>query len=360
MVDDRSPEDVLKALEKRQPAPVYLFYGPGEFRLEKVLDQFKASLIPEGLRDFNLEILYGGETEPDDILHHARSFPLMADHRLIIVRRTEAFGSERLEKFLPYFEKPAQSTCLIFVTSKSDFNKPFYKALRTHGWAVKFEELRTQQVVPWVIKTASEMGMTMDPRAASYLSDIIGNRAGELYSELEKLALRFGKEVRMEQVKESVKHSRIYTVFELMDQVSSRDEKASLLVLNRFLEEEDKRDAPLRVIGMLNRQMRLLWLTKFLARKGGEVADVMKKLGVPRFSGTALMRHGKRWRAAELERAFDLLYEADGRIKSGSRPKPVLETLILGLCGRGNQESVISDQYQPPAVGAPGSIKRET
>jgi DNA polymerase III subunit delta len=337
MPDDRSPEDVLKALEKKRPFPVYLFYGPGEFRMEKVLDQIKASLIPEGVKDFNLEIVYGGESEPDGILQHARSFPFMADHRLIIVRRTEAFSPEDLGKFIPYFEKPAATTCLIFVTSKTDFNKPFYKFLRSHGWAVKFEELKAQQIVPWITKTASEMGLTIDPRAADYLTDIIGNKAGELYSELEKLSLRFGNEVRLEEVKESVKHSRIYTVFELMNQISSRNQNASLLVLNRFLEEEDKRDAPLRVIGMINRQMRLLWQTKFLVEKGGEAMDVMKKLGIPRFSAMELLKQAKQWKADELERAFELLYEADGRIKSGLRPKPVLENLILHLCGQGNQ-----------------------
>ena len=333
MLGDLSPEDVLKVLEKRRPAPVYLFHGPGEFRMEKVLDQIKGSLIPEGVRDFNLETFYGGEAEADEIMQHARSFPFMADHRLIIVRRTEVYGPEDLERFLPYFEKPAVSSCLIFITSKTDFNKPFYKVLRARGWAVRFEELRTQQIAPWIIKTASEMGVAVEPRAAAYLADIIGNRAGELYSELEKLALRFGNKVGLEQVKESVKHSRIYTVFELMGRISSRNQKASLLVLNRFLGEEDKRDAPLRVIGMLNRQMRLLWLAKSLAGKGAEAAEVMKKLGVPRFSAMELLKHVKQWNAGELEKAFDLLYEADGRIKSGSRPKPVLENLILGLCG---------------------------
>lgn len=334
MPDDLSPEDVLKALENRRLAPAYLFYGPGEFRLEKILDRFKAFLIPEGVRDFNLEIFYGGEIGPEEILQHARSFPFMADHRLIIIRRTEAFSPEDLGKFLPYFEKPAASTCLIFVTSRTDFKKLFYKFLRSSGWAVGFNELKAQQLVSWVIKTASEMGFRIEPSAAAYLTEIMGNRGGDLYSELEKLSLRFGREVRLEQVKESVKHSRIYTVFELTDRISSRDRKASLVVLNRFLEEDDKRDGPLRLIGMLNRQVRMLWQAKFLVEKGGEVMDVMKKLSTSRFGAMEVLKHAKLWKTHELAHAFELLYEADGRIKSGSRPKPILENLVLTLCAQ--------------------------
>jgi len=331
---DRSPEEVLKSLQKGRLAPVYLFYGPGEFRMEKVLDQIKTSLIPEGARELNQEILYGGESEPEKILEHARSLPFLAEHRLIIVRRTEAFPAEGLAKFVPYFENPSPSTCLIFVSSRTDFNRPFYKTLRSLGWAVKFEELKTQEVVPWLRKTASEMGFKINPQAAAYLHDIVGANSRELFGELEKLSLRFQGEVGIEEVRESVKHSRVYTIFELTNQVSSRNREASLVVLNRFLEEEDKRDAPLRVIGMLNRQVRLLWWTKSLDAKGSDPKDVMKQLGIHYYGAVDLLKHSKRWKSGELESAFELLYRADGRIKSGSRPKPVLESLLLSLCGQ--------------------------
>ena len=63
---DLQPENVLKSLEKGQLAPFYLFYGPDEFRTEKVLDKVRGLFIPESARDFNLEILYGGEVDPTD------------------------------------------------------------------------------------------------------------------------------------------------------------------------------------------------------------------------------------------------------------------------------------------------------
>jgi DNA polymerase-3 subunit delta len=332
MTKDMLQEDVLKSLQKGRLGPLYLFYGPGEFQMEKLLDRIKESLIPAAVRDLNLEVVYGGETGSAEILQHAQSLPFLADRRLIIVRRTEAFSAEALEPFLTYLEKPAPSTCLIFVAGKTDFNKPFYKACRSHGFAVSFEELKDRQVVPWIRRTAAEMGVKMDLPAAAYLHGIVGNKTRDLYGELEKLSLRFGKEVGIDQVKDSVKHSRVYTIFELMHQISSKNRSASLVVLNRFLEEEDKKDAPLRVIGMLNREMRLLWQTRSVIDKGGEQRDVMKKLGTTPYRAKDWMKQAKGWRGDEIEGALDLLYQADGRIKSGCRPKPVLENLILSLC----------------------------
>ena len=93
MTGDRLPEDVLKSLERKQLAPFYLFYGPGEFRLEKVLDKIRDLFIPESARDFNIEILYGGEVDPTEIINRAQTIPFLGQNRLIIVRRTEDFSA---------------------------------------------------------------------------------------------------------------------------------------------------------------------------------------------------------------------------------------------------------------------------
>jgi DNA polymerase-3 subunit delta len=139
MTADARPESIVKSLEKGQLAPFYLFYGPGEFRAEKLLEKIKASFIPESVRDLNLEFFYGGETAPEKVVEKALSMPFMAKSRLIIVRRVEEFTKEQLEKFLPYLEKPSESTCVIFLSQQTDFKKGFYKAIKAAGLAVKFD-----------------------------------------------------------------------------------------------------------------------------------------------------------------------------------------------------------------------------
>ncbi len=100
MSGELRPEDILTRLKKGRVDPYYLFYGPGEFRLEKVLDKIRDRYLPESARDLNLEIFYGDETGAAEIINRARSLPFLADNRLIIVRRTENFKAEALEKFL--------------------------------------------------------------------------------------------------------------------------------------------------------------------------------------------------------------------------------------------------------------------
>lgn len=334
MTRDLPPEDVLGSLEKGRLAPFYLFYGPGEFRLERVLDRIKGELIPGSSRDLNLKTCYGGETDPADIINHAMTLPFMAQHRLIIVRRTEKFKTDQLEKFLPYLEDPAKSTCLIFISSRTDFKTRFYKRFRSSGCAVSFTELRDHQVVPWIRRMAKELELKIDGQACAYLQQIVGNRLRDLHAELVKLQLRYGggTDISVDQVRELAIHSRVYSIFELMDAISLKDRSGSLSVLNRFLEEEEKVMGPLRIIGMLNRQIRLLWQTKSIVESGGKSKDVAGKLGIAPFAVGNFVKQSKLWSADEFEHGLRLIYKADGLLKSGSRAKPVLENLIVSLC----------------------------
>ncbi|MFO7785280.1 MAG: DNA polymerase III subunit delta [Thermodesulfobacteriota bacterium] len=336
MARDLQPEDVLDRLEKGRLDPFYLFYGTGEFRLERVLDRIRATYIPEGARDFNQEVLYGDKKlNPEEIVGRARSMPFMASNRLIIVRRTEVLNAAQLSRLISYLEKPAETTCLIFISSKANFSIKFYKRIREAGLAVAFDELKGKQVGAWVRRTAKELDLELEPEACDILQEISGNRLRDLHGELEKLRLRHGAggRVGVKEVRELAVHSRSFTIFELVERVSIKDTAGALAVLARFLEEEGRREAPLGVIGMLNRQIRLLWQTKPLAARGGRAEQIARELSVPPFAARRLVSQSGRWSENELEQALYALYQADGLLKTGSRTNPLMESLVVSLCG---------------------------
>ena len=332
MPGDLTPEYVLNQLEKGRLSPFYLLYGSNEFLLERVLSRIRETFVPETSRDFNLRIFYGDKTEPADIIDTARSLPFMSDSRLIIVRRTESLSPAALESYIPYLDRPVDSTCLIFISSKTDFKRKFYRKIRELGKAVNFKKLNDRQVIPWIKKTAKELDLNIEDQACAYLQQLVGNRLMDLHAELEKLSLSYGKNiVGMEEVRAVAIFSRIYTVFELMDEVSFKRCGESISVLNRFLEEEGK-DGFLKVLGMLNRQIRLLWQAKTVSDKGGLTADVSRKIKLPPFLVSRIVQQSRHWKIDDFERAFHLLYKADGLLKSGAHGRMVLENLIVSLC----------------------------
>ncbi|MBW2352152.1 MAG: DNA polymerase III subunit delta [Deltaproteobacteria bacterium] len=329
MPADLSPAQLVNLIRRGRLGMVYLFYGPDDFQIERVLGLIRETLIPESAMDFNLQTFYGDKsTNPADIIDSARSFPFMASNRLIIVRRTEEISASALEAFLPYLDNPVESTCLIFITSRTDFKTRFYKRIRSMGGAVNFRQPYDNQVVPWIKRMAKELGLTISEEACVYLQGIVGSRLREINSELEKLSLRHGTgKIGVEEVKGLAIYSRVYTIFELMDQISLRQPSESISVLSRYMEEEGK-DAVFGLMGMLNRQIRLIMRAKSIAGEGGQVAG---KLGVPPFLAKKIVQQSQHWSLESLENALDLLYRADGRLKSGARPRLVLENLVLSF-----------------------------
>ena len=187
-------------------------------------------------------------------------------------------------------------------------------------------------MIPWIKKTAKELDLNIEDQACAYLQQLVGNRLMDLHAELEKLSLRYGeKVVGLEEVRAVAIFSRIYTVFELMDEVSFKRRGESISVLNRLLEEEGS-DAYLKVLGMLNRQIRLLWQTKTVSDKGGRAADVSRKIKLPPFLVSRIVQQSKHWKTDDFERAFHLMYKADGLLKSGAHGRMVLENLVFSLC----------------------------
>jgi len=342
MPEDLDPQNVLEELEKGELSSIYLFHGPGEFRMEKVLMQVRERFIPESAADLNVQIFYGDKAAPGDILESARSMPFLSQNRLIIVRKTESFSAQALDTFLPYLEAPVESTCLIFLSAAADFKKKFYRKIRALGKAVHFGKLQEREVIPWIRRMARDLGLKIEDAACAYLQQIVGSALRDLNSELEKLSVRYGRTtIGIEEVKELATSSRSYTIFELIDEVSFKRCARSLQVLNRYLEEAD-RDGPLKIVGMLNRQIWLLWQTKSVIEGGGRTGDVVRKIRLPTFLAGRILQQSKHWTTNNLEEAIHLLYDADDLLKSGSRARAVLENLVVSLCDERTGQDALS------------------
>ncbi len=332
MAKELRPHELMRQLQRGGLGPFYLFFGPEEFRKERLLERIRTEFFPESARDFNCQVFYADESDPLQILDAARSMPFLFDKRLIIIRRVENFPPAKLDLFLPYLEAPSPSSCLIFMAERVDFRKAFYKKMRDAGAAVAFNPMRERELVDWVKTTAHELGLKIDSHACALLLEMVENRLMDLYAELQKLALSYpGASVGLEEVRELAIHTRTYTIFQVIDEIFFKRCQRALRALDHFLEMGD-REAALQVIGMMNRQVRLLWKAKMLAQEDLGVDQMAKKIGVPAFSAKKLLQQSRLWDQEGLEALVALLGHVDAKIKSGSQDKLLLENLIVSLC----------------------------
>ena len=334
-MDNLTPDNILNSLDKGTFAPFYLFYGPEDFWLEITLDRIKKDFIPDSVKAFNLEILYGGEISAQEILNRAHLIPFMTPHRLLIVRGTENFSKDAYQQFLSYMDNPVDSTCIIWISNKKDLTGGFYKRFKELGRAVNFKKLSERQIYNWLQKRARELKLDITKEASSFIYQIVGSSLRDLFSEIFKLSLRYPhSRIGVEQIKELTTFSRLFTVFDLVDYVSKKDPDHAIVVLNKLFETQGQ-DATtlLGLLGMLARQIRLILKAKSGLKKGEGRAGAIKRLKpLPNFVIEKYLAQERFWQEEELEGALHNIYDADGLIRTGSKGDLVLENLVFLLC----------------------------
>ena len=114
--------------------PFYLLFGKEHFYIDRICNLLMEKVLPEGERDFGQMVYYGADTSAEEIVSHARQFPMMVSRQLIVVKEAQAM--KNVEKIESYFDHLMPTTVLVICyktptdpTSSKNIDKrtKFYK-----------------------------------------------------------------------------------------------------------------------------------------------------------------------------------------------------------------------------------------
>ena len=200
-----TPAQLRKQLASGETGPLYLLVGEDDAEKASVAAEF-AGMVDEGLRAFNVERLYGGEMEVDDLVRAAGLLPMMAPRRVVIIlegekllvprRETEASEKEqaRLEAFIK--APPAHAT-VVFVCGALDRRRRAVKLLADRAAVVDCGTIEDAgDAERWIKTRAARDGINLDAGAVRALVARGGNDIVRLRSGLERVMLyAFGQAV---------------------------------------------------------------------------------------------------------------------------------------------------------------------
>src|SRR5665213_3154052 len=183
-----------KSVPTGSPAsqPVWVLHGEEEFLRSELLAKAPALFVPdESTRSFNCDVLYGAETSMEQIITLARSYPMMAEQRLVIVREANrvlrakpagASGSAKSRKkqsgpevsrdpLLHYLLQPNPSCILIFDLDKFGArNQSPFRELNEKAQVVEFPMMKEGEAAEWIRARAKAMGTSLPADAARLMT----------------------------------------------------------------------------------------------------------------------------------------------------------------------------------------------
>ncbi len=338
-----TPDQALEEARTGQLRPVYLIVGEEQHLAATVVKALRDAALAGGGAGTSEDQLVAGEHGVDAVLADARTLPMFARRRLVVVRALERWEpkgdkgdkskTDPFERLATYAKEPSPSTVLLLVGSKLDKRRKLVTTARSEGWLVDCATLGRGDLPRWIEREAQARKSRLAPGVADLIAELAGPDLAPVADALERVCLYAGEgaEVTEDVVAECIVRLRPTTVWELVGAVGRRDAGAALATLDRVY---DPQDRGLRLVGLLAWSARQLLRFESATRSGLAPPEAAKAAGAPPFKARELADQVRRIPRRDLERWLETLAAVDLALKGGSKrpPKAVLEHAILGLC----------------------------
>lgn len=357
-----TPEQFIRALQKQDPAPVYLFLGPETYRrracrkalIERVLGAGAGpEILEEGFVRHDLDSM-----ELAEVLDDARSMSLFAPNRVIWVSaaegalprgRSAAAGEEEkaapaagAEALADYAANPAPGVVLVFDSSRFGFDgedktkservRKFFSAVKD---VVEFPHLTPAEAREFAQGLARERGLALGPDELEMLVEATAADSTRLANEIEKLALfAAGKGGRVSgaDIAALVPDAAETTIFGLVDALARRDRAGAMDLLDLLIREGEYLPLALTFLGGVFRLA--LAAKEQNLRSASDVQSYFQRQGTPMWRSKAeqVWAAASRFPKAKLEEGIELVFQADRDLKGiRADDRVVMENFVFRL-----------------------------
>ena len=110
--------DIEAALAGGAP-PLIFLHGKERFLVSRAVDLVREAVLDPATRAFNYDAFEGKEATGPRVLSAARTLPMMARRRLVLVRDADELSADQMNALSGYVSDPSPETCLCFVRSST-------------------------------------------------------------------------------------------------------------------------------------------------------------------------------------------------------------------------------------------------
>ncbi|MBT3391278.1 MAG: DNA polymerase III subunit delta [Chloroflexi bacterium] len=324
---------------------IYLLHGDDEFAIAQFVAEMERKLGDPATVQMNTIRLEKGKLALDELIMAVQSMPFLAERRLVIVydplgNLKSALMRERFQQILTNIPPTTALALVISRPLQSYQDKKKNKLHWLQKWAADQEEgrvyekvfltARGPELVRWLQKYTKSEGGELTPEGAAVLASLVGEDPRIAVQELNKLLayVNYNRPIEPDDVEYLVASVGSSDVFAMVDALGNRQGRQALRMLHQLLEEDD----PLRLMGMVVRQFRLLLQTRELLDAGYRQDDIARELKTHRFVIGKIINQVRNFSQSTLETIYRELLEIDQTIKTGQMDGDIaLDTFIVRL-----------------------------
>ena len=220
--------------------------GDEPFYIDQISNTIENTVLSDEEKGFNQTIVYGRDISIDEIIGHAKRFPMMSEFQVIIVKEAQDL-SRQIDQLVPYVENPQTSTILVlnYKYKKLDKRKGLYKALKKQNAIIlETKKLYDNQMADWVTTLVTSKGYSISIKASHLLVEFLGNDLSKINNEIDKLTglIQTNETITPELIESYIGISKDYNNFELKKSVGVKDIQKVFKIAKYF--SENPKDNP--------------------------------------------------------------------------------------------------------------------
>ncbi len=305
---------------------IYLFYGSENYLKQQYKQKLKQALIPPD-DTINFSRFEGQHADPQAIIDLAETLPFFADYRLIVVEDSGFFKNscETLANYLPNLPS---STILVFTESEVDKRGKMYKAANKSGRAIEFAQQNEQLLTRWILGRLKRENKKITQNVLQLFLSKTGSDMGNIDKELEKLlCYTLNKEVIDATDVNAICTEQVTNqIFEMVHAIGKRNQKRALSLYYDLLA---LKEAPMRILYLINRQFRILLDLKSMQKAGLDAKTMASKAGIPPFAVKRSLEQASCFSKTELIQALNDGISLETDSKTGKITDQIAVELLI-------------------------------
>ncbi|HLF02413.1 MAG TPA: DNA polymerase III subunit delta [Anaerolineales bacterium] len=336
------------------PLPnLVILHGDDDFAIAERAAALKAEMGDPSLASLNTADLDGKSVTLSELREVCDALPFLTAQRLVIVRGllTRLTGRAESEDDAPagssadfvdgltaYFESFPDSAALVLIEPKAvnEKSRVIKSACKVPGAEImRMDVPQGVELTKWIGRRAKAAGGEFTAAGAEALA-AVGDEPRMLANEIEKLLafVNWGRPVEPADVEKLTPAAGEAVIWDLVDALGARNAQQALNKFHTLLAMPSQDQ--FAIFGMIVRQFRLLLQTKEILENGGNVAEVMRALGLKgSFQAEKYARQCRNFSLAQLEAVYRKLLDLDLTLKTGgSDDTTAIDTFIAALASR--------------------------
>ena len=217
-------DSIMRALKAGNFSPIYILMGDEPYFLYKITDYIADNVLQPEERDFNQSVVFGSDVTAAQVVDLAREFPMMATHRVVIVK--EAQSLKNADLLVKYLATPVPSTILVLCYKGGKVDRSVLAKAKTSGIVFESKKKRDYELPDFIMGYLKLRGVTIDNKSASMIAEHIGADLSRLTSELEKVMISLpenDRRITPDVVEQQIGVSKDFNVFELKNAIVTKN-----------------------------------------------------------------------------------------------------------------------------------------